>query len=218
VHLTPKAFELLLLLVGEAPRVVPKSELHQRLWPGTFVTDATLAGLIKEIRRALGDHDPKAPIIRTAHRVGYAFCLELGRPPSAADARHWLVVDGRRVALGAGENLIGRDASAHVWLDLASVSRAHARIVVGDNGAWIEDRGSKNGTTVGDQRVTGATPLRDGDRIRFGTVHAVYRTSGAAMSTETNIDGGVRPGELESGADRGPSRLKATRSSADGHE
>jgi predicted XRE-type DNA-binding protein len=45
VHLKPKAFDLLALLVAEAPRVVRKDELHRRLWPGTFVSDATLVGL-----------------------------------------------------------------------------------------------------------------------------------------------------------------------------
>ena len=67
VHLTPKAFDLLALLVNEAPRVVRKAELHERLWPGTFVSDATLVGLVKELRRALDDRDSSAPILRTAH-------------------------------------------------------------------------------------------------------------------------------------------------------
>ena len=187
VHLTPKAFDLLVFLIDAAPRVVPKPELHQRLWPGTFVTDATLAGLIKEIRRALGDHDPGARIIRTVHRVGYAFGVQVEGAASAARAcHHWLVFDGRQVALREGENLIGRDASAHVTIDLYSISRAHARIVVRDDGAWIEDRRSKNGTRVGDQPVTAATVLRDGDRLRFGTVFAVYRTAGASISPGTH--------------------------------
>ena len=192
VHLTPKAFDLLVLLIEEAPRVVPKAELHQRLWPGTFVTDATLAGLIKEIRRVLGDRDSSVPIIRTAHRVGYAFGLEADRPVSTAAVRHWLVVGERRIALRDGENTIGRDASAQVWLDLASVSREHACIVVREDGAWIEDRRSKNGTQVGDQPVTAAKPLRDGDRLTFGTVSAVYRTSGAGMSTVTHDGSAIR--------------------------
>ena len=55
VHLTPKAFDLLALLIARAPAVVPKAEIHEQLWPGTFVSDATLAGLVKEVRRALGD-------------------------------------------------------------------------------------------------------------------------------------------------------------------
>jgi DNA-binding winged helix-turn-helix (wHTH) protein len=66
IHLTPKAFDLLVLLVLEAPRIVRKGELHDRLWPRTFVSDATLAGLVKEIRRGLDDHNSSAPLIRTA--------------------------------------------------------------------------------------------------------------------------------------------------------
>jgi len=45
LHLTPKAYDLLALLVDAAPRVVPKAELHARLWPDTFVADTTLVGL-----------------------------------------------------------------------------------------------------------------------------------------------------------------------------
>lgn len=193
VHLTPKAFDLLVLLIDEAPRVVPKAELHQRLWPDTFVSDSTLVGLIKEIRRGLGDRDPVAPIIRTAHRVGYAFCSGLDKAPNGNAVRHWLVVSGRRIVLCDGENLIGRDPSSTVQLDSASVSRAHARIVVGQNGATIEDCGSKNGTAVAEARVTGATALRDGDRLRFGLVGALYRAAGAGMSTETQGGSGIRP-------------------------
>ena len=37
VHLTPKAFDLLAFLVAQAPRVVSKSALNERLWPGVFV-------------------------------------------------------------------------------------------------------------------------------------------------------------------------------------
>ena len=60
VHLTRKAFDLLTLLIAEAPRVVHKSEIHERLWPGVFVTDATVVGLVKELRRALQDRDSRA--------------------------------------------------------------------------------------------------------------------------------------------------------------
>ena len=44
VHLTRKAFDLLTLLIEQAPRVVSKEELHQRLWRDTFVTDAITTG------------------------------------------------------------------------------------------------------------------------------------------------------------------------------
>src|SRR6516164_6861604 len=77
IHLTPKAFDLLVLLIEHAPLVVAKEALHRAMWPTTFVSDATLVGLIKELRRALDDHDREAPIIRTVQRVGYAFCQPL---------------------------------------------------------------------------------------------------------------------------------------------
>ena len=188
VHLTPKAFDLVALLIAEAPRVVPKAELHERLWPGTFVADATLVGVVKELRRALGDEDRDRPIIRTVHRVGYAFSAPFqGGGPRPSTLSHWIIVQGRRVQLEPGENLIGRDPLATVHLDLTSVSRRHARIVVEGAQVMIEDLGSKNGTRVGDTRLTGPAPLRDGDRIHVGSVPLLYRASTSGMSTETQI-------------------------------
>jgi len=189
-HLTPKAFALLTLLVREAPRVLTKQELHEQLWPASHVSDATLVGLVKEVRRALDDRDPDAPLIRTVHRVGYAFTPAASAPGplvplASASARHWLVFRGRRTMLGDGENIVGRDPASHVHTDHASVSRRHARITIAGSGVRIEDLGSKNGTTVGGERVADAVGLHEGDRCAFGSVVAIYRTSGSGASTET---------------------------------
>src|SRR5581483_11153428 len=74
IHLAPKAFDLLMALAAERPKVLSKAHLQQQLWPDTFVAEANLSNLIGEIREALGD-DGRAPIwIRTAHGIGYAFC------------------------------------------------------------------------------------------------------------------------------------------------
>jgi DNA-binding winged helix-turn-helix (wHTH) protein len=186
LHLTPKAFDLLALLVAEAPRVVRKGELHERLWPGTFVSDATLVGLVKEIRRALDDHNPGAPLIRTAHGVGYAFTGELEKIASARhEVSHWIVVGGRNVALVEGQNLIGRDPASTVVLDVPGVSRSHARIVIGPHGAALDDLGSKNGTKLADEPVTASVTLHDGGRIQIGPVLIIYHASASGMSTET---------------------------------
>lgn len=188
-HLTPKAFDLLALLVREAPRVVPKQELHEQLWPDTHVSDATLVGLVKEVRRVLDDHDADAPIIRTAHRVGYAFAPDVATcestRPVSSGGRYWLVFGEQRMMLGEGETVVGRDPASGVHVDHAGVSRRHARITVAGSDARIEDLGSKNGTTVGGTRVAGAVTLRDRDRCAFGPVVAVFRVTGGDGSTVT---------------------------------
>lgn len=73
VRLSGKAFQLLELLLAARPNPVEKTELFARLWPDTFVSEANLASLVKEIRAAIGD-DARAPrFVRTVHRFGYAF-------------------------------------------------------------------------------------------------------------------------------------------------
>ena len=186
IHLTPKAFELLALLIDEAPRVVSKAELHERLWPGAFVTDATLVGVVKEVRRALGDQR-RAALIRTAHRVGYAFSgkVETGGSGTVIESTHWIVHGASRIPLREGVNAIGRDPGSTVWLDVAGVSRRHARIVISAGAATLEDLGSKNGTLRGDQLVTAPVTLRDADRIQIASVVLVFRSASSGMSTET---------------------------------
>ena len=189
IHITPKAFDLLQVLIEEAPRVVGKCELHERLWRGTFVSDATLVGLVKELRRALDDHHPDSPIIRTAHRVGYAFCPDVVKGVKAVSTppSHWLVLHGRRAPLQEGENVIGRNPACHICVDAPGVSRSHARIIIEGKLVRLTDLGSKNGTTVNDQSMTADVMLRDGDRIGFGSVASVYRSSDAGISTETHV-------------------------------
>ena len=188
VHLTPKAFDLLTALIEQAPRVVRKVELHRRLWPGVFVSDATLAGLVKEVRRALRDVVPERPLIRTSHGVGYAFAGVAEHPPSTRDRTdYWLIIEGRRIHLEDAEIVIGRDPASAVRLDAAGVSRRHARIVIRDGGAYLEDLGSKNGTRLGAWNGVGSAALHDGDTIWLGPVSIVFRASSSDISTETTI-------------------------------
>jgi DNA-binding winged helix-turn-helix (wHTH) protein len=186
VHLTPKAFDLLALLIERAPSVVSKTELHKQLWPGTFVSDATLVGLVKELRRALRD-DGEGAAIRTAHRIGYAFArsahTEADPPPRRVT--HWLVAGKRHIPLQEGVNVIGRDAESTVWLDVPGVSRRHAQITIAGGSATLEDLGSKNGTLVGDRPVRGSMVLRNADRIQVVTELLVVHISDSGMSTAT---------------------------------
>lgn len=187
IHLTPKAFDLLSLLIDAAPRVVAKAELHDRLWPNGVVSDATLVGLVKEIRRALDDRKRAAPLIRTAHRVGYAFDAPLVCAPRRAGVSRWLIAGDRRIGLVDGENLIGRDPEATVQLDYSTVSRRHARVVVTETSTVLEDLGSKNGTTIGGTKLTGTVTLHNGDHFACGQVLLTYRESSAGLPTATQV-------------------------------
>ena len=73
VHLSPKAFDLLALLVDRRPEAISKREVHERLWRDTFVSDVNLAVLVAEIRTALADDARHPQFVRTVQRFGYAF-------------------------------------------------------------------------------------------------------------------------------------------------
>ena len=73
IHLSPKAFRLLEMLIDERPAAVSKQRLFDTIWPGTFVAESNLASIIKEIRLALNDDARHPTLIRTVFRHGYAF-------------------------------------------------------------------------------------------------------------------------------------------------
>ena len=190
IHLSPKAFELLLCLTEHRSRAMSKAELQERLWPSTFVSETNLATLISEIRRALGDSAHDAKIVRTVQRFGYRFVAEVVDPvpsriPSDARVRMSITSTDREFLLAEGANLIGRGHDAVIQVNSGSISRQHARIVVTGNQACVEDLGSKNGTFVDGRQITGVTPLRDGAEIRVGVVVFTFRATPTTQATET---------------------------------
>ena len=152
VHLSPKAFDLLALLVENRPKALSKSDLLERLWPGTYVSESNLAGLVAEIRRATDDDARSPKFVRTVQRFGYAFRGEAAvKEPARRDspgAGYWLVWGTRQVALIEGENILGREPDAAVCFDSVMVSRRHARVRIAGREAVLEDLGSKNGTFI----------------------------------------------------------------------
>jgi DNA-binding winged helix-turn-helix (wHTH) protein len=207
IHLSPKAFDVLRLLLDGRPGVVDKAAIHARIWPGTFVVDANLSVLIGEIRRAVNDTPSDERFIRTVHRVGYAFCgdaVELSPGPvttaetagpdlAAALAptglvRCWLVWEERRIALGEGDHVVGRDPNCAVWLDASGISRRHACLRIGGAGhdVSIEDLGSTNGTIVHGSAIAARTTLSDGDLIQIGAAELTFRawSDGKTPATE----------------------------------
>lgn len=186
VHLTPKAFQLLGLLLRCRPAAVSRQLIQETLWPGVFVTEGNIDSLVKEIRKALRDSRSEPAIVRTVHGFGYAFdapAHEEGAP--RGQARHVLVWGTQTLRLEEGPNVLGRVREASIWLGHESVSRAHARITVAEEEAELADLGSRNGTFVDGIRVTEPVPLRDGAEILLGCVRVTYRHFAANPSTPT---------------------------------
>jgi len=73
VSLTPKAFDVLLVLVQNPNRLVTKEELLQAVWGDTFVEEGNLTQYISLLRKALGDNSEGARLIVTIARKGYQF-------------------------------------------------------------------------------------------------------------------------------------------------
>src|SRR5215217_7461329 len=73
ISLTPKAIDILLLLVTNAGQLVEKDELLKEVWPDTFVEESNLSQNIFILRRALGDERAGPKYIETVVRRGYRF-------------------------------------------------------------------------------------------------------------------------------------------------
>jgi DNA-binding winged helix-turn-helix (wHTH) protein len=196
VHLSPKAFDLLALLVARRPAAVSKIEIRERLWPGTFVSETNLPALVAEIRGALGDDARQPRFVRTLHRVGYAFRGQQAvEAAGTAQPSGWLVGGATRIPLYAGENILGREGYGVIVLDCEMVSRRHARVTIDEDGTWIEDLESKNGTYVNEQRVVDRIALFDGARVRVGLLMFTFRAVSRASETLTasSHESGPRP-------------------------
>jgi len=125
----PLPFDLLLLLLRERHRVLPRDELMDRLWPGQAVSPGALARAVMKVRQAIGDADREAPLIRTLYGSGHRFVGEV-RTPAAAPAgvvlallpvaNHTGQPDLDWVELGL-PSLVQRRLQRHPRLEVASV-------------------------------------------------------------------------------------------------
>jgi len=133
-------------------------DFRTRLWQASgFVT-------------GFDDDDGKGGSTKVATRADLAAALE-----ASARQRPYLIIVKGRTSVGtmielSAEMVIGRTASAELFLDEDGVSRRHARIHVRDDGTPVlDDLGSTNGTFVNGERIK-SRALQDGDKIQIGTI------------------------------------------------
>ena len=187
VSLSPKAFDLLRLLAEHHERAFSKAELHQHLWPNTFVSDGSLTMRVAEIRHVLQDDADQPRFIRTVRRFGYGFCASVVRTDASKKSveprNAWVIWGNRSIAVAEGEAILGRALDATIRFDVPGVSRRHARISVAGANVTVEDLGSQNGTYVRGEKISGRAALGDGDELRLGPVSMLIRLVSPDSST-----------------------------------
>ncbi len=109
ITITPKTFDLLVLLARNQHRIVSKAELMETLWPNTFVEEGNLTQHIYTLRKALGDRPDGAPYVETVPRRGYRLAAQVrdvsnaggaaataAQPEPATPSRAPVVLEGER--------------------------------------------------------------------------------------------------------------------------
>ena len=144
---SPKAFDLLEILVQKRPEAVPRAEIEKRIWRSTHVSDTSLAGLVGELRKALGDQGQPAAlradraqlrlrVLRRRRRGGRRPARRRstdGLPPDPRPARDRAVARGEPARPRGGR---GGVAGLGVGLAAPRAHRHHRR-----DGATLEDLG-----------------------------------------------------------------------------
>ena len=109
-------------------------------------------------------------------------------------------LNGQRWAL-EDTAIIGRETECDIIIPSRQVSRFHARITINDNGIFLEDLASKNGTHVNGENIIGPVRLEDGDNIQIALAQQfVYISSDATLPLELP--------DLDELAKTGPARLR----------
>jgi FHA domain-containing protein len=116
---------------------------------------------------------PPPPAATTAEpSLTMIYPREGGAPPAPAPepapAAALLTVEGREVPITGDRVVLGRSRECDIRLDDANVSRRHAEVRQEDDGFWVVDLGSTNGTEVNGKRID-RVRLSDGDRITLGS-------------------------------------------------
>lgn len=90
-------------------------------------------------------------------------------------------------------SVIGRESQCDIVLDDTQISRQHARVKLTANGLALTDLGSRNGTYVNQERVSGTVLLSPGDRIRVGDTRMVVRVDSSARESSVALRGEALP-------------------------
>jgi TolB-like protein/DNA-binding winged helix-turn-helix (wHTH) protein len=208
VHLSPKAFQLLSILIEESPRAVSKTDLQERLWPDTFVSEGNLAGLVTELRSALGDDARETRFIRTLYGFGYSFAAPIaeaaaiggvnGRVPSQPRRpARWTTASMGAVAGAVGiVTILSFTVTASAPVSPPAAIRSIAILPFDTSGS---DRGDQHlGLGLSDLLITRLSNVhhlivRPTSAIReFADRHIDARKAGRDLRVDAVLEGSIR--------------------------
>jgi pimeloyl-ACP methyl ester carboxylesterase len=185
VDVEPQVFEVLVHLLVNRGRVVPKEELLDTVWGDRFVSDSALSTRIKQVRQAVGDDGHAQRVIKTVHGRGYRFVAALDESatatPVATDTplvpippTHYVVNDGASIAyqvFGEGPDLVlieGFTTNVEVQWEHPSIARflrrlaAFCRVVVLDKrGTGLSERLGRGEAPPLEQRADDVRAVMD---------------------------------------------------------
>jgi hypothetical protein len=154
------------------------------------VDDANLPNVVAELRHAIGDDARRPSFVRTVHAFGYAFAGpgHGGRGAAWRRAHPFLYcIHGQSglATLVEGDHLLGRGHESAIYLDAPTISRRHARLQLATDTAILEDLGSRHGTFVNGEKLTGPQRLDDGAEFSLGSVVLTLRVLRAHDPVDT---------------------------------
>ena len=214
VPLSPKVFELLLVFVENAGRLVEKEELRKQLWPDTFVEDNTLVQDVFVLRKILGATGDGGKYIETVPKSGYRFVAPVRRIAPARSHR-WIWIAAPALMALAIAIALALSRREPVWFQkvqlsaLTGAGRAvHAAIspdgrlmayvarTGSEQGLWVMRTGDSQATVVvppAEERFQGLTFSPDGGSVYYIRSFSLYQIPSL---------GGAVPRKLLDGVDR----------------
>jgi TolB-like protein/DNA-binding winged helix-turn-helix (wHTH) protein/Tfp pilus assembly protein PilF len=223
LRLTPKAFDLLLVLVEESGRTVEKDELLERVWAGTIVEENNLNQNITALRKLLGDSRQESQYIATIPGLGYRFVAEVRKEEftqSRKDAKEVRTRPSRvfRYAILILVPLV-LAAIAYAWYTREKPRPAISSLMV----LPLENL---SGDPAEEYFADGMTDALIGDLAQLGGLHVISRTSSMhykgrkkslpQIAVEINVDAVVE-GTVQRSGDRVVVRAQLIHAATDRH-
>jgi predicted ATPase/DNA-binding winged helix-turn-helix (wHTH) protein len=167
VRLEPQVFNVLAYLIQHRDRLVTKEELLEQLWPGRFVSEATLTSRLTAARRAVGDRGRAQRVIQTIHGRGYRFILPVEELSARKRASHQVpaalastLTPSKELRAPRAVQAVGRKAELaqlHQWLQHALCGTRRVAFVTGEAGlgkttlvgAFLQELGDDGALWIG---------------------------------------------------------------------